>query len=89
VIEYFDEKDMKAFLANLKTKYFLLDFPDVAKRKEFPTWQLRQIYIRRNNLPGVYLYTLEEFAKIAEPFGFKNLWIAKRDQFYYVTNLPK
>jgi cyclopropane fatty-acyl-phospholipid synthase-like methyltransferase len=89
VIEYFDEKDMKVFLANLKTKYFLLDFPDVAKRKEFPTWQLRQIYIRRNNLPGVYLYTLAEFAKIAEPFGFKDLWIVKRDQFYYVTNLPK
>jgi cyclopropane fatty-acyl-phospholipid synthase-like methyltransferase len=89
VIEYFDAKDMSSFLGNLKTKYFLLDFPDVAKRREFPTWMLRQIYIRKNHLPGVYLYTLDEFARIAEPFGFKDLWVAKRNQFYYVTNLPK
>ena len=89
VIEYFDPQTMSSFLGNLKTKYFLLDFPDVARRKEFPTWMLRQIYIRVNKLPGVYLYTLDDFAKIAEPFGFRNLWIAHREQFYYVTNLPK
>ncbi len=89
VIEYFNVKDMTAFLGNLKTKYFLLDFPDLAKSKEFPVWQLRQIYMRKNRLPGVYLYSLDQFSKIAEPFGFKDLWIAKRKQFYYVTNLPK
>jgi len=89
VIEYFDARAMAVFLGNLKTKYILLDFPDVAKRREFPTWILRQVYIRWNRLPGLYLYTLDEFARIAEPYGFKDLWIARRDQFYYVTNLPK
>jgi len=89
VIEYFDAKDMTAFLGNLRTKYILLDFPDYGRQKEFPTWILRQVYIRVNKLPGVYLYSLEEFSKIAEPFGFKNLRVVKRNNFYYVTNLPE
>jgi cyclopropane fatty-acyl-phospholipid synthase-like methyltransferase len=89
VIEYFDAKDMAAFLSNLKTKYILLDFPDLGRKKEFPTWILRQVYIRVNRLPGVYLYSLDEFAKIAEPFGFTNLRVIKKNQFYYVTNLPE
>jgi cyclopropane fatty-acyl-phospholipid synthase-like methyltransferase len=89
VIEYFDAKDMATFLANLKTKYILLDFPDLGRKKEFPTWILRQVYIRVNRLPGVYLYSLDEFANIAAPFGFTNLRVIKRNQFYYVTNLPE
>lgn len=89
VIEYFDAKDMAAFLGNLRTKYILLDFPDYGRKKEFPTWILRQVYIRVNKLPGVYLYSLEEFATIAEPFGFKDLRVIKRNNFYYVTNLPE
>jgi SAM-dependent methyltransferase len=89
VIEYFDSQTMSAFLGNLQTKYFFLDFPDTARRKQFPTWQLRQVYIRVNKLPGVYLYRPEEFIKLAEPFGFKNIWVAQRDGFYYITNLPK
>lgn len=89
VIEYFDAKDMAAFLGNLRAKYFLLDFPDYGRKKEFPTWMLRQVYIRVNKLPGVYLYSLDEFAKIAEPFGFKDLRVIKRNNFYYVTNLPE
>lgn len=89
VIEYFDAKDMAAFLGNLRAKYILLDFPDHGRKKEFPTWILRQVYIRVNKLPGVYLYSLEEFAKIAEPFGFKDLRVIKRNNFYYVTNLPE
>lgn len=89
VIEYFDAKDMAAFLGNLRTKYILLDFPDHGRKKEFPTWILRQVYIRVNRLPGVYLYSLEEFATIAEPFGFKDLRVIKRNNFYYVTNLPE
>jgi cyclopropane fatty-acyl-phospholipid synthase-like methyltransferase len=89
VIEYFDARDMSAFLGNLRTKYFLLDFPDHGRRKEFPTWILRQVYIRVNRLPGVYLYSLDEFAKLAEPFGFANLRVIKRNNFYYVTNLPE
>lgn len=89
VIEYFDARAMSAFLGNLQTQYFFLDFPDTARRKQFPTWQLRQVYIRVNKLPGVYLYRLEEFAALAEPFGFRGIWVAQRDGFYYVTNLPK
>ena len=88
VIEYFNAEDMSTFLGNLRTKYILLDFPDLGRRKEFPTWILRQVYIRVNRLPGVFLYSLDEFAKIAEPFGFKNLRVVKRNNFYYVTNLP-
>lgn len=89
VIEYFDAEAMSAFLGNLQTKYILLDFPDLGRKKEFPTWILRQVYIRVNRLPGVYLYSLDKFAKIAEPFGFNNLRVIKRNNFYYVTNLPE
>src|SRR5690606_36001557 len=89
VIEYFDANDMAKFLRNLRTKYILLDFPDYGRKKEFPTWILRQIYIRVNKLPGVYLYSLDEFSKIAEPLGFTNLRVIKKNNFYYVTNLPE
>ncbi len=89
VIEYFNAEDMSTFLSNLQTKYILLDFPDLGRKKEFPTWLLRQVYIRVNRLPGVYLYSLDDFRKIAEPFGFKNLRVIKRKNFYYVTNLPE
>ena len=88
VIEYFDRQAMSAFLNNLQTEYFFLDFPDTARRKQFPTWQLRQVYIRVHKLPGVYLYRPDEFVALAEPFGFKNIWMAQRDGFYYITNLP-
>ena len=89
VIEYFDPETMSAFLGNLQSEYFFLDFPDTARRRQFPTWQLRQVYIRVNKLPGVYLYQPEEFISLAEPFGFKNIWVAERDGFYYITNLPQ
>ena len=89
VIEYFDAQAMSAFLGNLRTEHFFLDFPDTARRSQFPTWQLRQVYIRVNKLPGVYLYRPEEFIELAKPFGFKDIWVAKRDGFYYITNLPK
>ncbi len=88
VIEYFDPDAMAAFLANLKTKYILFDFPDLGRKKEFPTWILRQVYIRLNRLPGVYLYSLDQFAKLALSFGFTDLHVVKRNNFYYVTNLP-
>jgi SAM-dependent methyltransferase len=89
VIEYFDSETMSTFLGNLQSKYFFLDFPDTARRKQFPTWQLRQVYIRVNRLPGVYFYRPEEFIALAEPFGFKDIWVVKRDVFYYITNLPQ
>jgi len=88
VIEYFDPETMSAFLGNLRSKYFFLDFPDTARRRQFPTWQLRQVYIRVNKLPGVYLYRPEEFIALASPFGFKDIRVIERDGFYYITNLP-
>jgi hypothetical protein len=36
----------------------------------------------------VYLYRPDEFVALAEPFGFKNIWVAQCDGFYYITNLP-
>jgi len=89
VIEYFDPTAIAAFLSNLNSKYILLDFPDLSRRKEFPTWVLRQVYIRVNRLPGVYLYSRDQFAKIAEPLGFKDLWVTRHHSFYFVSNLPK
>jgi cyclopropane fatty-acyl-phospholipid synthase-like methyltransferase len=89
VIEYFDAEAMSAFLGNLHTKYILLDFPDLGRKKEFPTWILRQVYIRVHRLPGVYLYSPDDFAKIAAPHGFTDLRVIKKNQFYYVTNLPE
>lgn len=89
VIEYFDADAMSAFLGNLQTKYILFDFPDLRRKREFPTWILRQVYIRVHRLPGVYLYSLAEFAKIAAPHGFTNLRVIQRNQFYYLTNLPE
>ncbi|HEY2981999.1 MAG TPA: class I SAM-dependent methyltransferase [Anaerolineales bacterium] len=88
VIEYFDAAAMAAFLKNLNTRYVIFDFPDLRRKNEFPTWQLRQVYIRVNRLPGVYLYSLEQFAQIATPFGLNDLRVVERDGFYYVTNLP-
>jgi len=89
VIEYFDPETMSAFLGNLRTQYFFLDFPDIARRKQFPTWPLRQIYISVNKLPGVYLYRPDEFIALAQPYGFRDIWVAQRDGFYYITNLPE
>jgi len=88
VIEYFDPETMSAFLGNLQSEYFFLDFPDSIRRSQFPTWQLRQIYIRVNKLPGIYLYLPEDFIELAQPFGFTNIWVAEQDGFYYITNLP-
>ena len=89
VIEYFDAGNMAAFLRNLRAKYIFLDFPDLSRRKEFPTWPLRQVYIRVNRLPGVYLYSLDQFREIAKPLGFTGLRLVKRNKFFYVTNLPQ
>jgi SAM-dependent methyltransferase len=89
VIEYFDPETMSAFLGNLQAPYFFLDFPDISRRREFPTWALRQVYICVNRLPGVYLYRPEEFTRLAEPFGFRDIRVVRRDTFFFVTNLPQ
>ncbi len=89
VIEYFDPATLSTFLGNLRSPYFFLDFPDIARRREFPTWLLRQVYIRVNRLPGIYLYRPEEFIHLAEPFGYRDIRVVRLGYFYYVTNLPQ
>lgn len=89
VIEYFSPEAMSTFLGSIRARHILLDFPDLRRRNEFPTWFLRQVYVRVNRLPGLHLYSLDQFARIAEPFGFSNLRLLERNDFYYVTNLPE
>lgn len=86
VIEYFDPKTLSVFLGNLRSKYIFLDFPHAIRRKQFPTWQLRQVYIRVNHLPGIFLYQPEEFIEIAASFGFHEISIIERDGFFFATN---
>ena len=63
VIEYFDVPALSAVLGNFDTRYFLIDFPDTEGRKRNRlTWYLRQVYLRLNRCPGVYLYSQDEFA---------------------------
>lgn len=88
VIEYFDAQTMSTFLGNLRAPYFFLDFPDLSRRKEFPTWILRQVYIRAKRLPGVYLYDPQEFGRLAAPFGYRDLRVLKNNHFFFITNLP-
>ena len=62
VLEYFDTAELDALLGKFKTRYFLLDFPDQQGRtREWFLWNFRQVYLRLNHCPGVYLYTQPAF----------------------------
>jgi cyclopropane fatty-acyl-phospholipid synthase-like methyltransferase len=88
VIEYFDAPTLSALLGNFNTRYFLLDFPDSEGRKrDRLTWYLRQVYLRLNRCPGVYLYSQDEFRRIAAKHGFEARF-ARRSAFDFATNLP-
>jgi SAM-dependent methyltransferase len=92
VLEYFDAKAMTTFLNNLKTHYFFFDFPHVEKRQGVLAngfWMLRRIYLRYNRCPGIYFYSLPEFAEIAGRSGFSAIRLVKQGEFYFVTNLPQ
>jgi hypothetical protein len=92
VLEYFDVGAMAGFLKNLKTRYFFFDFPHTEKRQGLLAnsfWGLRQIYLRYNRCPGIYFYTLPEFAEIAGQAGFGDVRLITRSGFYFVTNLPQ
>ncbi len=89
VIEYFDAPALSALLGKFRTRYFLIDFPDSqGRRQNWAIWNLRQIYLRLNRCPGVYLYTQEEFRRMAAEHGFRDVWFTRHAIFYYVTNLP-
>lgn len=90
VIEYFDRNDMMTFLNNTKTKYFFHDFPDVARTTNLMLWWMRQVYIRVNRCPGVYLYQRDEFTQMVKKAGFEgDVWYERRSIFHYASNLPR
>ena len=90
VIEYFDHKDMMIFLKSLDAPYFFLDFPDVARTTNWLLWWMRQVYIRVNKCPGVYLYQRDEFTEIVHQAGFKgDIWYQRRSLFHFASNLPR
>ncbi len=90
VMEYFDAATLAALLGRFRTRYFLLDFPDAqARRRDRWMWHLRQVYLRLQRCPGVYLYTQEEFRRLAAEQGFTDVWYTRRFTFDFVTNLPR
>ena len=90
VIEYFDAPALSALLGKFDTRYFLLDFPDSEGRKRNRLkWYLRKVYLGVNRCPGVYLYTQDEFRRMAAEHGFGAVWYPHRSGFDYVTNLPQ
>ncbi|RME89619.1 MAG: class I SAM-dependent methyltransferase [Anaerolineae bacterium] len=89
VIEYFDAPSLLAFLRNLRTRYILFDFPDLARKRDVLTWYLRQVYIKVNRCPGVYLYSRREFRHLAAQAGFEGIWFTRRIKTYFATNLPQ
>lgn len=90
VIEYFDAPALSDLLGKLHTRYILLEFPDSdQRRRNRLQWYLRQVYLRVNKCPGVYLYTPEEFRRIAAERGFEDVRYEHRSGFDYATNLPR
>ena len=90
VIEYFDAPALSALLGTFDTEFFLLEFPDAEQRRRNRLqWYLRQVYLRVNRCPGVYLYTPDEFRQIAAERGFETVRFAHRSGFDYATNLPQ
>jgi len=90
VIEYFDAPTLSALLGKFDAKYFLIDFPDSEGRKRTRLqWYLRQVYLRVNRCPGVYLYSQDEFRRMAAEQGFEDLWFVRRSAFDFATNLPR
>ena len=90
VIEYFDHNDMMTFLSNTKSKYFFHDFPDVARTTNWLVWWMRQVYIRVNKCPGVYLYERDDFTDMVKKAGYQgDVWYERRSLFHYASNLPR
>ncbi|HSQ40258.1 MAG TPA: hypothetical protein VLM78_08855, partial [Anaerolineales bacterium] len=50
----------------------------------------RQVYIRINKCPGVYLYERDDFTGMVKQAGFKgDVWYERRSLFHYASNLPR
>jgi cyclopropane fatty-acyl-phospholipid synthase-like methyltransferase len=89
VIEYFDARELSALLGSFDSRYFLIDFPDSEGRKRKRlTWYLRQVYLRVHRCPGVYLYSQDEFRRMAAEHGYEAVRFVRRSTFDFATNLP-
>jgi cyclopropane fatty-acyl-phospholipid synthase-like methyltransferase len=90
VIEYFDAPALSTLLGTFDTRFFFLEFPDAEQRRRNRLqWYLRQVYLGVNRCPGVYLYTPDEFRRIAAGHGFETVRFTHRSRFDYATNLPQ
>jgi len=90
VIEYFDSQEMMTFLGSLQAPHFFLDFPDVARTTNWLLWWMRQVYIRVNKCPGVYLYKRDEFTDMVKKTGFQgDVWYVRSSLFHFASNLPR
>jgi cyclopropane fatty-acyl-phospholipid synthase-like methyltransferase len=89
LIEYFDAAELDALLGRFQAPHFLLDFPDAQGRtRNWFLWNLRQVYLRFNRCPGVYLYTQDEFRRMAEAHGFHDVRFIRHSIFDYAVHLP-
>jgi SAM-dependent methyltransferase len=88
VLEYFDTPAMHIFLKNLRTQYFFFDFPDVSRKQDRLKWWLRQVYLKINRCPGVYLYAEGEFRELAAQYGYTGIHFEPHFIFDFATNLP-
>lgn len=88
VLEYFDVPALHSFLKKLDTRYFLFDFPDISRKHDRVKWWLRQVYLRINRCPGVYLYAEDAFRELAAQYGFSGIHFESRYIFDFATNLP-
>jgi hypothetical protein len=46
------------------------------------------VYLRVNRCPGVYLYSQDEFRRMAAEHGYASVRFARRSTFDFATNLP-
>ena len=88
VLEYFDNMEMRIFFSNLSTRFFFFDFPDISRKHDRLKWWLRQVYLKINRCPGVFLYAENEFSQLVAEYGYTDVRFEPRFIFDFATNLP-
>ncbi len=88
VLEYFDTPALHTFFSNLHTRFFFFDFPDISRKQDRLKWALRQVYLKINRCPGVYLYAEHVFEELVAQYGYTDIRFEARFFFDFATNLP-
>jgi SAM-dependent methyltransferase len=88
VLEYFDVPALHIFLEKLNARHVFFDFPDISRKHDRLKWWLRQVYLKVNRCPGVYLYSEGEFRELAAQHGYSGIRFESRYIFDFATNLP-